>query len=1155
MKLKSKERGIFQCLLKVFLVMRITLLFILLSSVFAFSTNSYSQNTKLSLRLSNVSVGDVLKAIEDQSEFIFFYQDQQVDLNRHVNIVVVDKSVAEILDQLFKGSDNVYKINDRQVVIGKSQKQLEIQGLPVERVFDELQSQPQKKNLKGTVTDEKGEPIPGTTVILNNSSIGTITGADGTFSLDVPLDAKSLTVSFIGYKSQEIQIGNKSNFSVKLVEETVGVEEVVVVGYGIQKKETMVGAVSQVNNKMLMQSGTTNITNAIAGKLSGILTMQQTGEPGNDDAEIIIRGLSSWNSSNPLTLVDGVERDFKDIDPNEINTISVLKDASATAVFGAKGANGVIIVTTKRGALGKPKLDFSASYGIEKATRIPDHIDSHTTMSMLNYAYMNERRFSELVPANTLEEYRNPSSPLNALRYPNVNWFDEVSKPFAPTANANINVVGGTDFVKYFVSLGYMHQGSYFNAYNSGYDDTRFWYDRFNYRTNLDFSLTKTTQLSFNIGGEVGIKNQPTGSPWWALYGSSPARFPAYFPEWVLEEVPDTDYPEASGIRLSQDFGEYTGNPYTLMNNGSFNRYLDSKLFTDLFVKQDLDFILDGLSFQGKVSLSTYYRNRSLYASYTFPEYQLYYDLIGTGDNPWYRENEGNEVYKMPPFAINAGGLESGYYKDMYYEFALNYNKTFGDHSLSALALMNRQQKNQGTEFPYYNEGLVGRATYDYSKKYLIEFNVGYTGSERFAPENRFGFFPSGAIGWVISEEKFFRNIQPSWFNKFKLRYSDGLVGSDYAANRWLYISDYFKDNRGYIREDKAANTFAQWEEARKRDLGIEMSFFKNTFSLGLDFFDEYRSKMLLTPLSTPLLIGNSFKELNLGELKKHGVEIEAEYRKITKKQFSYYLKGIFSFNENRIINKDDPPYAPEYQKEAGKLLGAQRSGVLLTGSGYYTSIEDIHNNLAPIAISNINVGDYIFLDYKTDGAITTLDTYPIKGSLYPPVVFSFSGGFSYKKFDFSFLFQGNAGKYVEFNQSYETEFTKGNYRVHASQLDYWTPTNTNANHSTLHYYGSGYMPILSWSSTSEAVGYTTIIEDRFWRKADYIKLKDVYIGYTFQPKWQRIPGLSSINIYATGNNLFTLTNLIEGDPERKDFNKGYYPQMLTAKLGLKLSF
>jgi TonB-linked SusC/RagA family outer membrane protein len=1009
----------------------------------------------------------------------------------------------------------------------------------------------------GVVKDAKGEPLIGVTIQVSGTTHGTVTDLDGRFNLlNVPPDA-ILEITYIGMEGQKIPINGKTFIDVVLLEETELLDEVVVVGYGVQKKETLVGAVSQIDNKAIIQSGTSSVSNAIAGKLSGVLTMQQSGEPGNDDAEIIIRGLSSWNGSSPLALVDGVERDFKDLDPNEIETFSVLKDASATAVFGAKGADGVIIVTTKRGREGKPVLNISASTGMEKATHIPDHIDSYTTMNLLNVARMNEQQFTELVPRHVLDEYRQPSSPLNALRYPNVNWFDLVTRPFAPSTNANINVTGGTSLVKYFASLGYTGQGSFFEGKKEGHFDSRFTNDRFNYRTNLDFDLSKSTSLSFNIGGEVGIKNQPTiGTLWWTLYGTSPARFPAYFPEWLLEEYPDPNYPNDRGVRYAEAIGEYTNNPYTVFNQRAFNRYLETKLFTDAMFKQKLDSWIKGLYVQGKVSLSTYYRNLSLTAGETnnYPEYQFDYDKALTGQNPWIRKGETEAVYNMPPLSLNIGGLQGGYYRDLYYEFSANYANTFGLHSVSALALMNFQQKNEEIEFPYYNQGVVGRVTYDYANKYLAEVNVGYTGSERFAPTNRYGFFPSGAVGWLVSEEEFFKNIFP-WFNKLKIRYSDGLVGSDKAANRWLYISDYITDSRGHIREDKAANNRAQWEEARKQDLGMDMGFLNNKIHLAVDLFQEHRTNMLLTPQSVPWLLGIQFKDLNLGEMKKHGLEIEAEFRNTTATGVYYFVKGLMGANENRIVFKDDPPYAPDYQKMAGKPLGGQTSGVQLAGSGYFTSVDDIHILPSPLAVSGLNVGDYSFIDYNADGTVSNLDAYPIRGSLYPPVTYSFSSGFSYKNFDFSFLFQGNIGKYVEYNQNFEAEFTKGNFQVHASQLDYWTPTNPNANHSTLHYPGTGYIRNLAWLPAVEATGYTTYIEGRFWRRADYLKLKEVYAGYSFSPKWQILQGISLINLYMTANNLLTFTDLIEGDPERKDFSKGYYPQLLSVKLGAKISF
>ncbi|MCE6992798.1 SusC/RagA family TonB-linked outer membrane protein [Dyadobacter sp. CY323] len=1140
----------------------------------------------ISINLNDVPLEDVFLVINDKTNFNFRY-DQKLVQNKKLDLSFTTASIGKVLRYIAKQTNLSFSRVNETIYVSGTKKQavtevMNLKGTPTSELTgksDLVASINEESNtdhlvgsmkqslsllavtVSGVVKGDNGEVLPGVNVVERGTLNGLSTDTEGRYKITVANNNSVLVFSYIGYTSQEVVVSNLRTINIKLIPENKSLEEVVVVGYGVQRKESVVGAITQVDNKALMRSGTSNITNAIAGKLSGVLTMQSSGEPGNDHSEIVIRGLSSWNGSQPLIMVDGVERDFRDMDPNEIATISVLKDASATAVFGAKGANGVIIVTTKRGAVGKPKLDFTASYGIAKATRIPDHISSYKTMTMYNQALMNGQQFTDLIPQNALNEYRNPSTPLNALRYPDVNWFEQMTKPFATNANANFNVSGGTNFIKYFASVGYAYQGDFFKAYNEGYDDTRYWYNRFNYRTNIDFNLSKSTTLSLNVGGETGIKNQPNDTPWRNLYSTGPSRYPAYFPAWVLEQVPDPDYPNDSGDRLAMNFGEFTGNPYTSMNQGSFNRYLDSQLFTDLILDQKLDGLTKGLSVRGKVSLSTFYRNRSLTATYTFPEYQLNYDKIGTEQNPWFRNGQGNEMFQQGPLDINVGALESskdggpGYYKDLYYEFSTNYNRTFGKHSVSGLALVNRQQKDKTTQFPYYNQGLVGRGTYDYAGKYMVEVNVGYTGSERFAPGKRYGFFPSGAVGYMLSEEKFFKNAVP-WVSKLKFRYSDGMVGSDIADNRWLYMSNFFKDNAGYIHEDLGANQVSQWEEARKRDLGVELGLWNDSFTFTVDIFDEHREKMLLVPRSVTMLVGNSFKELNLGRLKKHGIELEAEYRKTIPSGLGFFVKGIFGFNENRILFKDDLPYAFDYQKDAGKPLGAQLSGVELTGTGYFTSVDDIHNNVSPIDLYKINVGDYKFLDYNGDGKVTNLDKYPIPGSDFAPITYSFSAGFTYKKFDFNFMFQGNVGKYVEFNQPYEVEFIKGDWRVHESQLDYWTPTNPGANHATLHYSGGGSTDNLFWGGGEADRGFDIMVENRFWRNANYLRLREVYASYTFNSNvLRRVLGTSNIVFFVTGNNLFTMTKLIEGDPERKDFNQGFYPQMTTLKFAIRAAF
>lgn len=1029
----------------------------------------------------------------------------------------------------------------------------------------------QQKKITGKVSDITGAPVPGATVVVPGTTVGTIADIDGNFTLSIPANAKTLLVSFVGMIAKEVQIGNANNFRVTLVEQTIGVEEVVVVGYGTQKKETVVGAVTQVNNNTLMQAGATNVTNAIAGKLSGILTIQQQGEPGKNAAEIYVRGVSSWNGSAPLVLVDGVERDFTQVNPNEINSISVLKDASATAVFGARGANGVVIVTTKRGTIGKPKLDFSASSGIQMATRLPDYIDSYTTLSNLNVAYMNGQQFTSLIPQSTLSEYKNPSTPLNALRYPNVNWFDECSRGYAPVATANMNVSGGTEFAKYFLAFGYQYEGSFFKQRKDNFYDMGYSNNLYNYRINLDFNITKSTVLSLNAGGSLNLKNNPNSSPWRDFFSTSGARFPANFPDWVLQQVPDPNYPNATGMRYAAAFGEYTGNPYNTMNTGQFNKDLNSRLFTDMVFNQDLSFLLKGLKLNAKVSVSTNFNNRQLTANPTTQTWLLDYTKIGTSANPWYQYNpaESNEYYYTPPIDINVGGLNTdpAYTTDYYYEAAINYGNSFGKHSISSMALFNRQQKNSNSDFPYYNEGLVGRATYDYNRRYLVEVNVGYTGSERFAPGNRFGLFPSAALGWVVSEEPFFKNAVP-WMNKLKLRYSDGYVGSDYAKSRWLYQSSFYKDNLGNIHEDLMANPSAQWERAHKRDVGFEVGLFKDLISINVDLYDEYRDQMLLSPKSTTFLIGNSFKELNLGKVKKHGVDIDIEYRKKFGNDFEYFAKAIFGFNENRVIFKDDPASYPEYMKQAGKpitgtlnaeygLDGLELNGVTLTGSGYYTTIDDVHNNVSPVDITRLYVGDYKFLDYNADGTVNAFDKHPIKGLTYPPITYSFSTGFSWKGWDFNFLLAGNQGKYVQYNQAWEVEFIKGDWRMHKSQLDYWTPTNQNAGHATLHYSGSSSQDNLVWGGGEADRGYQTIIQDRFFRNASYIRLKDLFLGYTFKNVGvlKSAIGISNLQVYASGSNLFTITPLVEGDPEATNFYQGYYPIMASFRLGAKIVF
>ena len=1017
-----------------------------------------------------------------------------------------------------------------------------------------LSAQPAEIVASGVIVGEDGLPVIGAAVYLPETPTkGTSTDVDGRFSLRVPAGSV-LLASSTGYEDIRFTAGPNlkvtMKFSVSMLEETV------IVGYGVQRKESVVGAISQIENETIVNSGLTNVTQAIAGKLSGVVTLQTSGQPGNDDASIYVRGVSSWNGSSPLVMVDGVERSFKSLDPNEIATISVLKDASATAVFGAKGANGVILVTTRGGQKGKPKLNATVSHGLKFATLLPEHVDAYTTVSGLNVAFKNTQSWTQLVSDHDLAEYKSPSSELNTLRYPDVNWYDLLLRDVAHSTNANLNVSGGTDRTRYFISLGYKQDGSIFKTQT--FDKTKYDFQRLNYRANLDFDLTEYTTITYRVGGSIGIRTAPGSSPISSLFSSPTVSFPAFYPAWVLEQIPDWDYPNASGERMvtaaQSKWGGYFGHPYNKLNIPTYEETTATNLYTDLLFVQRLDMLLKGLSVSGKFSFSTDMSRVSESVSKSTPTFFLNWDYLDSGQfNPWISSVAGTSVVEDTPYAATQGDVSSHSYS-LYWEGSVNSDRTWHNHHVTAMALFNQQENKSNYSFPYRSMGLVGRVTYDYGHKYLFEANVGYTGSEQFAPSRRFGLFPSAAVGYVVSNEKWWKQAFP-WWSKLKLRYSDGYVGSDSADSRWLYYSSFSKSGN-YIYQDSAANEVAQWEMAHKRDIGIELGWLKNRLTAEVDLFDEHRTNMLVDPV-IPYLVGVDYKQVNKGEMKKHGFEVELKWSDRLKNGLGYYVSGMFSFNENRIVNYEDPPYLPDYQKVAGKPYKGQQDGVSTVDSGYYTSVDDIHNYPSYATDwTYVPVGGYKYLDYCADGVINANDLHSIPGSQYPSMLASLGFGFDWKGWEFSVLFYGNYGKYVRYNGAYEVDFVKGDVRLSQSMSGYWTPTNPNANHATLVYNGSAGHPMYAWAGITQGQDVTMGLEGRTWRKADYMNLRDLYFGYTFdKDAFKSKAGIRSLTLYLTGNNLLYFTDLLSGNPEMTSFTLGAYPLMRTLQFGLNVGF
>ena len=512
------------------LTMKKITLIIYFSCQFVFSV--YSQF--ITLNIENATLKDVIERVQAISNYSFIFETSDLDTKKIISISSTNEPISKIVEQIIKGQDLSYTIKGNSIILFKNTNHNNTENEII--------------TINAKVVDKNELPIPGAFVSSEALNTGTITDIAGNFTINI-LNNSAIKITHIGFETKTVYPNLNNPNKIILFEQNLLLDELVVVGYGTQKKESVVGAISTITGIALQKSGTQSISNALAGKLPGVLTLQQSGEPGNNAAEIIIRGVSSWKGSAPLVMIDGIERDFNDIDINEIESISILKDASASAVFGVKGANGVLLLKTKQGLRGESQMNFNFSSGIIQAKNTPSFIDSHTTMSLLNVAFMNGQQFQQLTPKPILDEYKNPSSIINHFRYPNVNWLDLLTNKFAPTSNLNLNISGGSDFIRYFGSFGIHYEGSLFKNYQQGYVDSRYTYRKINYRTNIDVDLTQSTLLSLKVGGSVQIKNQPLTSPWEALYATSPARFPAYFPEWLIELVPDPIYPNDNGPR------------------------------------------------------------------------------------------------------------------------------------------------------------------------------------------------------------------------------------------------------------------------------------------------------------------------------------------------------------------------------------------------------------------------------------------------------------------------------------------------------------------------------------------------------------------------------------------------------------------------------
>ena len=1027
----------------------------------------------------------------------------------------------------------------------------------------------QNHSIKGQIVDAKSnEPLIGVNITVEGTSNGTISDVDGHFTLTATPDAV-LKISYIGYREILLKVADlKKDAIISLEEDSKQLEEVVVVGYGVQKKVTSVGSITQTGGNELMKGGSVNsVSEALQGKLNGVVAINSSGMPGDNEVKMYIRGKSTWDNTDPLVLVDGIERNMNDVDMNEIESISVLKDASATAVYGVRGGNGVILITTKRGTDTAPVINFSANYTFKSPTtsmKLADHV---TAMQAYNMAMANDASWDKLIPQSTIDAWSRAYAEGNYGAYndvfPYVNWWDElITGGF--TQNYNINIRGGTDYMKYFASAGYQGDGDIYDLKKNDDFDPRHTYKRYNWRSNFDFNFTKSTKLSINIAGSMGYRNKSidNDSPFNRILTESTSDHPIMYSDgnWGDDEEK---------------------NPVANMNLGGAKLRKTFQGWYDASLEQKLDFITKGLKVAAKVSYSSSSTtNTDVYrgggsadqALKSIVRYHRVYDYAnpvvntdGTITYPMIEDKRlpTSESVPLPPGVTMWDGLDA-YTRRFYYEFSVAYNRSFNDHNVSALALVNRkiyderytENNTQYMRFPNYNEDWVGRVTYNWKERYLTEMNISYTGSEKFARGERFGLFPSFSLGWRLSEEPFIKKSIGKVLTNAKFRYSWGKVGSDAGAKRWNYIQQFTSDGNitlgtdasGQIwgplyHEGDVANLNSTWEKSTKQNLGIEIGLW-NKLDITLDLFDEKRKDILMEPQTTSFITGAKFNALNIGSTKNHGFELELHYNDKIGSDFRYHVGFTLASSENRVVFRDDPVNGPDHLKEAGKPIGHQNRYLAV---GNYETIDDVFNNaqtgsINSVAPGQVVPGDFIYIDFDSNGILNGQDKVAVDELNYPLHTYGLNLGFDWKGLSFSAMFYAPTGVYKLVNSVYSASFKSGKINAQPDVMNAWTPETANTSGvraPALHLTNDG-----AFNGTESTYRYQNF---------SYLRLKTMELGYNLPKKWLKTVGLKRLQVYVTGNNLLTWWGGDDRiDPEGEQVQ---YPILRSFTSGVRVSF
>lgn len=1135
---KSKVLGLFLC-------------FLLLGIDYSFASyNNYSQFKTLSVSMSNSTLREVLKTIEKSSQFVFFYLDDAVNLERKVSIDSKNKNIEEILSELFEGTSCTYRISDRQIFIsGKAPASTE--------------QQQNKRKISGRVTDIKGEPLIGVNVTVDGDANGSITNMDGLYEIFVTKKSVVLKFTYIGFKTSEIRTNASTNiYDVTLEEQVNELEETVIVGYGTQRKISNIGAQSSMKMEDI-KTPSASLTTTLAGRLAGVVAVQRTGEPGKDAADIWIRGISTPNTSSPLVLVDGVERSFNDIDPEDIESLTTLKDASATAVYGVRGANGVILIKTKPGKVGKPTVSADYYESFTRFTKMVDLADGITYMNAANEAMRNDG----IATKYTEDQIRNTIAGKDPYLYPNVDWLKEIFNDWGHNRRVNVNVRGGSEKVAYYASVSYFNEtGMTVTDKNIDTYDSKMKYSRYNFTTNLNIDVTPTTKVEIGAQGYLGEGNYPAISSadlYNAAMSISPVEYPKMF--FVNGEA------FVPGTSTNNNFN----NPYSQATRRGYDNLTKNQIYSNLRVTQDLDMLTKGLKLTAMYAFDVYneihvHQDRAE-STYNFLDTSVPYDM--NGQPILQRIYEGSNVlsYKQ----------ETSGNKKTYLEASLNYDRTFNDdHRVSALFLFNQQSKllyPKGTledAIPYRMMGIAGRATYSWKDRYFAEFNIGYNGAENFSPKHRFGTFPAFGVGWVVSNEKFWQPLSKA-VSFLKIRYTDGKVGNSEVSDRRFMYLDQMKENgdygykfgpngtkwSGYETVNMAVDLI--WEESRKQDLGIDLKLFNDDLSIVFDLFKERRENILLKrEHSIPSFLGynTSAPYGNIGIIENKGFDGTIEYNKRINKDWVIALRGNVTFNKDKWIQGELPEQKYEWMNQYGHNINGVKGYV---AEGLFTqaeiddmvrweSLSDANKAITPKPFASqfgtVKAGDIKYKDLNNDGQIDAYDqTYISRGDV-PTTVYGFGFTVGWKDLSVGMMFQGVAGAERVLNGSSVNPFNGGggSGNLYSNIGDRWTEENPDQN---------AFYPRLSYGSETTS-NINNFQKSTWWvRNMNFLRLKTLQISYNLPKPWVNKVHLKNAAVYVMGTNLFTLSRFKLWDPELNTDNGASYPNTTSYSVGINFTF